>query len=173
MTYSTGINDPYGQAVTSAPAVTAWNTVASYADYAQAQAAVDRLAEAGFPIGELEIVGSGLRSVERVTGRFTAGRAAGAGAASGAWIGLFVGLIVGLFTFGPAWIGLIVGGILIGAAFGALFGLASWAWGRKRPGGFSSLQTVVATRYDVIALDGTASRARAALGLDPSQPHVG
>jgi uncharacterized membrane protein len=147
-----------------APRVTAWNTVASYSSYAEAQAVVDRLAEAGFPVQEVEIVGSDLRLVEQVTGRMTTARAAASGAATGAWFGLFIGLLVGLFTTGPVWIGLILGGLLIGAAWGALFGLlARLAAGRQHE--FSSLRSVAATRYDVIALDGTAQQARAILGV--------
>ena len=91
------------------PVSMAWNTVASYPSYEEAQAAVDRLSDERFPVENLDIVGSGLRLVERVTGRLTNARAAAAGAASGAWFGLFIGLLVGLFTRGPAWIGLIVG----------------------------------------------------------------
>src|SRR5262245_21241584 len=68
----------------------AWNNVASYASYEQAQQAVDRLSDERFPVENLEIVGSGLRTVERVTGRLTNARAAAAGAASGAWFGLFI-----------------------------------------------------------------------------------
>lgn len=49
-------------------AYTAWNTVASYDDYAAAQAAVDRLSDEGFPVEHLDIIGSDLRLVERVTG---------------------------------------------------------------------------------------------------------
>ncbi len=152
-----------------APRVTSWNTVASYATYAEAHAAVDRLATAGFPIEEIEIVGSDLRSVERVTGRLSLAQATASGAGSGAWVGLFVGLIVGLFTVGPAWLGLIVGGILIGAAFGMVLGLAFGIAARRR-GEYSALRTVVATRYDVIALDGTAPAARDALGVAPPPP---
>src|SRR5215813_13299280 len=78
----------------------AWNTVASYTTYEQAQAAVDKLSDERFPVENIEIVGSDLRLVEKVTGRLTRGRAAAAGAASGAWFGLFIGLLVGLFTRG-------------------------------------------------------------------------
>lgn len=147
-----------------APSVTAWNTVASYATYGEAQAAVDRLAAVGFPIQEIEIVGSGLRSVEQVTGPMTTGRAVLGGAASGAWIGLFIGLLVGLFTAGPAWIGLMVGGLLIGALWGAMFAVGA-RWYSRGQHNFSSLRSVVATRYDVIALDGMATQARTALGI--------
>jgi hypothetical protein len=58
------------------PISMAWNTVASYDSYEQAQAAVDRLSDEQFPVENLDIVGSGLHSVERVTGRLTKARAA-------------------------------------------------------------------------------------------------
>ena len=53
------------------PVSMAWNTVGSYSSYEEAQAAVDRLSDEGFPVENLDIVGSGLRLVERVTGRVT------------------------------------------------------------------------------------------------------
>jgi Heat induced stress protein YflT domain len=53
------------------PISMAWNTVASYDSYEEAQDAVDRLSDEGFPVENLDIVGSGLHSVERVTGRPT------------------------------------------------------------------------------------------------------
>jgi hypothetical protein len=157
------------------PVSTAWNTVASYSSYEEAQAAVDRLSDEGFPVENLDIVGSGLRTVERVTGRLTRARAAAAGAASGAWFGLFIGLLVGLFTRGPTWIGLIVGGLLIGAAWGAVFGFASHAATRGRRD-FSSAQTLTASRYDIIARGGHAEQARSILqqaGLMPDHPAGG
>jgi hypothetical protein len=141
------------------PVSMAWNAVASYSSYDEAQAAVDRLSDDGFPVEHLDIVGSDLRLVERVTGRLTKGRAAGAGAASGAWFGLMIGLVVGLFTTGPAWFGLIVGGLVIGAIWGAVFGFAGHAaTGGRRD--FSSMKTLVAMRYDVIARGGQAEAAK-------------
>jgi hypothetical protein len=154
------------------PASMAWNTVASYTSYEKAQHAVDQLSDEQFPVENLDIVGSGLRLVERVTGRLTKTRATAAGAVSGAWFGLFIGLLVGLFTQGPAWIGLIIGGLLIGAAWGAVFGFAGHAATRGRRD-FSSAQTLTATRYDIIARGGTADRARSILqqaGLLADQP---
>jgi hypothetical protein len=141
------------------PAATAWNGVASFDSYADAQAAVDRLSDDGFPVENLDIVGSDLRLVERVTGRLTRGRAAAAGAASGAWFGLFIGLLVGLFTSGPAWLGLILGGVVIGAAWGATAGFIAHAATRGQRD-FASTKTLVAMRYDVIARGGTVQRAR-------------
>jgi hypothetical protein len=120
---------------------------------------VDRLSDDGFPVEHLDIVGSDLRLVERVTGRLTKGRAATAGAASGMWFGLMIGLVVGLFTTGPAWLGLILGGLVIGAVWGAVFGFAGHAaTGGRRD--FSSMKTLVAMRYDVIARGGQADAAK-------------
>ena len=59
-------------------------TIASFDDYADAQRAVDRLSDEGFPVERVSIVGTGLRYVEDVTGRLTTGRAALMGATQGA-----------------------------------------------------------------------------------------
>ncbi|MFD4262396.1 general stress protein [Streptomyces sp. NPDC058534] len=141
---------------------TAWNTVASFDSYEESQAAVDHLSDRHFPVEHLDIVGSGLRLVEHVTGRLTKGRAAGAGALSGAWFGLFIGLLVALFTPRPDWPGLIVFGVLIGAVWGALFGFVSHSATRGRRD-FSSTRSLAASRYDVIARGGRADEARALL----------
>jgi hypothetical protein len=60
--------------------------------YLMAQQAVDYLADQGFPVQNVEIVGTELRSIERVPGRLTRGKIAAAGALSGLSIGLFVGI---------------------------------------------------------------------------------
>lgn len=141
------------------PISLAWNTVASYGEYAGAQAAVDHLADHQFPVGHVDIVGSDLRLVEHVTGRLTKGRAAAAGASGGAWFGLLIGILVGFFTAGPVWLGLILGGVLLGAAWGAIFGFVGHAaTGGRRD--FSSKKTLVANRYDVVVRGGHAERAR-------------
>jgi hypothetical protein len=134
-------------------------SVASYGTYAEAQQAVDRLSDGGFPVENVDIVGSDLRLVERVTGRLTRGRAAMAGAGIGATWGLFLGLLIGLFTSGAEWVGLVIGGVLIGTFWGALFGfLAHWATGGRRD--FSSMSGLVAARYEVMVTGDQASRAR-------------
>jgi hypothetical protein len=158
------------------PISAAWNTVATYSDYESAQEAVDRLSDDGFPVENLDIVGSDLRTVERVVGRMTKSKAASAGAVSGAWFGLLIGLLVGLFTSGPAWVGLIIGGLGIGAVWGAVAGYAGHAATRGRRD-FASLKTLIANRYDVIARGGTAEQARqmlvqAGLAESGAPPHV-
>jgi hypothetical protein len=55
------------------PVSAAWNTVARFDDYESAQRAVDRLSDDGFPVEKLDIVRSGVRLVERVTGRLRSG----------------------------------------------------------------------------------------------------
>jgi hypothetical protein len=144
---------------TDIPAAEPQQVVASYATYAEAQRAVDRLSDAGFPVEHAEIVGLDLRMVERITGRLTTLGATAAGAASGAWFGLFIGLLVGLFTTGPEWLGLMFGGLLIGAFWGALFGFfAHWALRGQRD--FSSARAIVADRYELRVADAHAARAK-------------
>jgi hypothetical protein len=157
------------------PVSAAWNTVATFDDYESAQQAVDRLSDDGFPVGKIDIVGSGLRLVERVTGRLTRGRAAGAGALSGLWIGLLLGVLVGLFTTGHPFLAVAATGAALGLAWGAAFGFVAHAGTRGRRD-FSSVRQLVATKYDVIAREGTVDRARSMLdsaGLLPAPPGPG
>lgn len=120
-------------------------TVTSYDDYASAQRAVDFLSDNGFPVEKSAIVGSELRMVENVLGRLTTGRAAMAGAASGAWFGLLIGLLIGIFS-ASAWWRVLIAAIIIGAAWGAIFGgVAHAATGGRRD--FSSRTSLHANKY--------------------------
>jgi hypothetical protein len=141
----------------------AWNAVARYPTYEGAQAGVDRLAKDGFPVEQLSIVGSDLQLVENIIERMTRRKAAGSGAASGAWFGLLLGVLFGIFASGTGFIAAICLGVLAGAAWGALFGLVAYAAtdGRRD---FTSLQSISASHYDVIATPGTVERARIMLG---------
>ena len=131
----------------------------------EARDAVDRLASDDFPVDELEIIGSDLRTVERVTGTVTTRRAALSGGAGGAWIGL----LVGLSATGPAWLGLGPGGVLIGAACGATPGVVAGHLMRGHHD-LSSLSSIAATRYDVIAPDELAP-GPARRDVEPRQAH--
>ncbi|MCO7220519.1 general stress protein [Klenkia sp. PcliD-1-E] len=138
--------------------------VGTYPDYAQAQRAVDYLSDEHFPVENVQIVGTDLRSVEQVVGRLTYGRAAGAGAASGAWFGLFVGLLLGIFApDGSSWISSVLTGLVIGVVFGALFGVAGYAATRGRRDFASTGQKILAGRYDVLCNPQFAEDARAHL----------
>ena len=77
-----------GRAARQFPTLPKGETVASFETYQEAQAAVDKLAKAAFPVKELSIVGTDLTSVERITGVLTWGRAAGAGDGGVVGVGL-------------------------------------------------------------------------------------
>jgi uncharacterized membrane protein len=136
--------------------------VAAYESYAEAQRAVDRLSDRGFPVEKVAIVGHGLRYVEQVTGRFTTGRAALVGALEGALLGAVLGLLMGLiFTYDPSpavpllvLYGLVVGAVL-GAALGALLHAAT---GGTRD--FTSVPGLQAQRYEVMVDEDVADRAQ-------------
>jgi hypothetical protein len=154
------------------PVSAAWNTVARFDDYSSAQRAVDRLSDDGFPVEQLDIVGSDLRLIERVTGRLTKARAAAAGALSGMWVGLLIGILFGLFTTGHAWLAMVAVGIGLGVLWGGIFGFAAHLATRGERD-FSSLRGLSAAHYDLVAREGGAERARAALseaGLLPPDP---
>jgi len=162
----------YGR-LTVNPVQAAWNTVARFDDYESAQRAVDRLSDDGFPVEHLDIVGSDLRLVERVTGRLTTWRAAGAGALSGLWGGLLIGILFGLFATGHAWLAMVAAGIGLGVLWGGIFGFAAHRATRGERD-FSSLRGLTALHYDLIAREGSADPARAALeqaGLLPAGAH--
>jgi hypothetical protein len=144
--------------------------VASYRTYLEAQRAVDHLSDEEFPVQQVSIVGSDLRSIERVTGRLTYPRVALAGAASGAWFGLFVGLLLSLFAAEAGFVQIILPALLFGAGFGMLFGVISFALTRGRRD-FSSVNAIIASRYSVLCAESEAGRARQLLsGLEGVRP---
>ena len=120
----------------------------SYPSYVDAQRLVDKMADAGFPVEHVRIVGENLRTVEHVTGRLTLVKATLAGAGAGAWFGLFIGLLFGLFTTKESWFWVVLISVLVGALWGAVFGFVGhWATRGRRD--FSSFQSLQAGRYDV------------------------
>ncbi|MEO6942849.1 MAG: general stress protein [Terrimesophilobacter sp.] len=131
------------------PTLPKGDVLGTYDTYDAAQAVVDRLARAEFPVKQVSIVGSDLRTVERVTGKMTYSRAAIAGAASGVWFGLFLGLL--LFIFSPSQNAILYVGaaMLIGAGFGMLFGIVSYALNRRRRD-FTSIHQVIAAKYEIM-----------------------
>jgi hypothetical protein len=160
-----GVSTPFGSPARTAPGLpnlptppTGW-PVGSYATYAEAQRAVDYLADRDFPVGDVTIVGVDLMLVERVIGRLTWGRVLLSGAASGAWFGLFVGLLLGLFSPGNNTFGPILVGLLSGIAFGAIFAAVGYGATRGRRD-FTSASQMVAGRYDVLCQPRNAEKAR-------------
>ncbi|GAA3872368.1 hypothetical protein GCM10022381_14290 [Leifsonia kafniensis] len=141
------------------PVMPTGEVVATYATYAEAQAAVDVLAKADFPVRQLSIVGNDLKTVERVTGKLSYGRVALGGAASGAWLGIFFGLLFFIFSPTGSSLPFVFAAVLIGAGFGMLFGLVSYALNRRRRD-FTSTMQVIATNYQVIVENALVNRAR-------------
>jgi hypothetical protein len=136
--------------------------VASFDDYAGAERAVDRLADSGFPVERLRVVGQGLALVEDVTGPRGYDRAAQEGAVAGAVIAGVLGLLFGVLNwFDPVISALVLGiyGLVFGAALGAIVGLLGH-WTTRGRRDFSSVRSVRARRYDVLADADVADEAR-------------
>lgn len=123
--------------------------VASFPTYAEAERAVDALADDGFPVQRAAIVARDLSLVENVTGRSTGARAAVDGAASGALVGALVGFIFGALDTPFAGFVLAFWGLLLGAAVGAAVGWATHG-GRAARHRFESIEAVRAERFDVV-----------------------
>ena len=169
------MSTPFGGPARTAPGLpntptppTGW-PVGSYATYAEAQRAVDYLADRDFPVADVTLVGVDLMLVERVIGRLTWGRVLLTGAASGAWLGLFVGLVLSLLS--PAGgLGSILTGLAIGVVFGVVSGAITYGASRGRRD-FTSQSQLVAGRYDVLCQPRNAEKARellAKLAMGPS-----
>jgi hypothetical protein len=140
-------------------------SLAVYDDYAAAQKAVDFLSDKEFPVQNCMIVGTDLKRVERITGRLTTGRVALGGLISGIWLGLFIGLIFALFTDEGAF-AVIISTMLIGALFGVIWALVGYAATRGQRD-FSSVTSVVATKYEVLVEHKVAAQARELLAQLP------
>jgi hypothetical protein len=148
------------------PTLPRGEVLASYDSYPEAQRAVDRLSKAEFPVDRVSIVGNDLKTVERVTGRLTYGRAALAGGLSGLWFGLFLGLLFVLFS--PEAFTILLPALLIGAAFGMMFGVISYAI-QRRTHDFTSMTQVLAASYDVIVAPELLVQAQEALARTPAE----
>ncbi len=143
--------------------------VASYRSYAAAREAVDRLADADFPLDRVAIVGDGLNFVEHVTGHRGYPSAALSGAATGAGIGALFGFVAGLFNWvEPLVSALALGfyGLVLGVVLGVVFGLLSKAIGGED---FTAVASMQADHFDVVVDQDLAARARHALDETPRQ----
>lgn len=146
--------------------------IASFTKYADAQRAVDHLSDEELEVSALSIVGHDLATLEKVTGRLTYPRVALMAAGQGAFFGLFFGLILSLFGGGGPLAILMT--VALGAAFWMLLGVISYAAQRGRRD-FTSMSTIVATRYDVLARPDVADQAERMLqgaGLQGRAPRA-
>ncbi len=138
-----------------------------YDGYPQAQHVVDYLADHDFPVQNVEIVGTELRSIERVTGRLTRGKVAVAGAVSGLWIGLFVGVAFALFS-NQGQLGFLITTPILGAVFMLVWSqLGFTAVTRGGARDFASVSQIVATKYEVLVAHNLIGRARELIAAMP------
>ncbi|MDO5082262.1 hypothetical protein EII34_06300 [Arachnia propionica] len=143
--------------------------VAEYDTYDEAQAAVDFLSDSLFEVENLMIVGTNLRSVERVMGRRTWARVLTQGMFSGIGTGLFVALMFHLFLDRQTnFFAILATGLALGVSFGVLSsGLSYGLSGGRRD--FESMRQVVATGYEVLCEHKVAARARELLAARPGE----
>jgi len=134
-------------------------SVGIYSSYADAQRAVDYLADEKFEVRNLAIVGTDLKSVERVLGRRTWGTVILSGVQSGISTGLLVALVMLIFVRPTSFLLLLLAALAIGVALGVGFAAAAYAMtGGKRD--FTSVTQTVATKYEVLCEHKVAAQAR-------------
>lgn len=136
--------------------------VASFPKYENAQKAVSALIAGEVPARDITIVGTGLRSMERITGRLGYATAARSGALNGLMLGLLFAFIFVLGT-PNAQISAFVGVLLVGMALGMLLSLGTYSLLRRRRD-FASVTQVAADHYDVFVAAPSLAKARGVLG---------
>ena len=134
-------------------------SVGIYNTYADAQKAVDYLADEKFEVQNLAIVGTELKSVERVLGRRSWGNVVQQGVMSGISTGLLVALVMLIFTRPASFLALILVSLAIGIALGIAFAAAAYAMSRGQRD-FTSISQTVATKYEVLCEHKLAAQAR-------------
>jgi xanthosine utilization system XapX-like protein len=137
-------------------------TVASFPNYEAAQKAVSTLIAGEVPARDIAIVGQGLRSVERVTGRLGYATAARSGAINGVLLGLLFSAILVIGSPSVP-IQAFVGVIFVGIAIGMLLSIITYSFVRRRRD-FASVMQVVADHYEVTIASASVQRARQVLG---------
>ena len=123
--------------------------VADFTQYNEAVAYVEKLVANGFPAGFIAIVGTDVRTVERVRGRLSYARVALNGAITGSWLGL----IFAFFFGGTATESLgvsspLTAGIVMGAGLGMLFAVIRMSLAKSKRH-FVSQSSVIALKYQV------------------------
>ena len=144
------------------------HTVASFSAYEPAQKAVSRLIAADIPARDIAIVGQGLRSIERITGRLGYAAAARSGAINGVLLGLLFSAILVIGTPSVP-IQAFVGVLFVGIALGMLLSIITYSVMRRRRD-YASVTAVVADHYEVTVAAGSIHRARQVIGSSGSEP---
>jgi hypothetical protein len=162
-----GVTDrPWSPGSPDAPSRMARRTIASFTSYADAERAVDQLADLNFPVHRVAVIGQDLQTIEQVTGKVDYPRAAWTGALSGAVPGALLGWIFGLFNWADPIVSsllLALYGLIVGAIIGAVVGLIVHAMqGGRRD--FASVTVMRPQRYELVVDDEVADEAARLLG---------
>lgn len=144
------------------PAPEVGETVATFRQYEGAQKAVSKLIANDVPARDIAIVGTALRSIEKVTGRLGWAQAAWQGALNGVLIGLLFAAVMVIWTPGAS-MAVLGGAVLMGVAFGMLLRVVSYTIVRRRRD-FASVMTVAADHYEVAVARTHSAEARRLLG---------
>ena len=143
-------------------------TVASFPTYEAAQKAVSSLIAADIPARDIAIVGLGLRSIERITGRLGYASAARSGAINGLLLGLLFSAILVIGSPSVP-IQAFVGVLFVGIAIGMLMSIITYSFVRRRRD-YASVMQVVADHYEVTVSGASLTRARQVLGPQAVAP---
>ncbi|MFW6597128.1 general stress protein [Propionibacteriaceae bacterium Y2011] len=142
------------------------HSVAVYDSYAEAQKAVDFLADERFEVKNLCIVGTDLKSVERVLGRKSWGSVISNAAVSGVGTGLLIGLILLIFVQVPNVLVMLLVTIVMAILISMVFQSIAYAMSGGRRD-FTSVSQTVATKYEVLCEHKTVQQARELLATMP------
>ncbi|WP_129359981.1 general stress protein [Rothia uropygioeca] len=143
-------------------------TVGKFSKYQDAQGAVDLLADRGFPVQNLAIVGSDLRQVEHVVGTLSYARVAASGALQGLFYGVVLGFLLMVFSHESP-LSAFLTSIPLGVAFWMILAIV----GFSRRGGhrsFTAVGQLVAGSYDLVCSPQEAGEARRLLGGSSNRP---
>lgn len=154
-------------------------SVGLYDTYEEAQRVVDFLADSKFPVENICIVGTELRSVERVLGRRTWATVLSAGLQNGLTTGLLVAMLMWFLQPEANIVALFIYGLGMGLVIGVLVSVFAHLMSRGRRD-FTSVSQTVATKYEILAehkvvaqarqLVMTMPGARAAMFVPPQPP---
>ena len=134
-------------------------SVGLFDSYADAAKAVDFLADESFPVQNLAIVGTDLKTVERVLSRKTWGTVLSQGAVQGITMGLMMSFMLFLFMPGVNWMAVLLAGLVLGMGMSVVFAAVAYTATRGERD-FNSVQQTVATRYEILCEHKVAQEAR-------------
>lgn len=134
-------------------------TVGVYDTYDEAQKIIDFLADSKFPVENLAIVGTELRSVERVLGRRTWRTVLGGGLQNGVTTGLLVAMLMWFLQPEANILLLLPYALGMGLLIGMIIAVFAHLMTRGRRD-FTSVTQTVATKYEILAEHKVVAKAR-------------